>query len=310
MLDALTIGSSIIDIFITSEDFELQNTGDGVFLCQLYGAKLEIDSFELCTGGGGSDVAAGLARAGLATATIAELGRDVWSGVVLQDFARFHVDTEYVIRERREQTGGSVILIGHDGGRTVMVHRGASSQLDPLDINERAFQRTQLVHLSSIAGRKETLKRIFELAKKYHVKLSWNPGSAEIALLNSGEVKIDENLPVKMLLVNAQEWDGLKIIQQDLLNLIPEIVVTNGGSGLDIYYNQAIEHLPAAKIEKVVDETGAGDAFASGYLAARFNERSPIQAAQLGVKNAGSVVSKIGAKSGLLSYEELFGGNL
>lgn len=304
MFDALTIGSALVDVFISSSEFELQKTGDGIFLCQLYGAKIEVDGFAFHTGGGAGNVAAGLSRAGLSVATIVELGKDSLAKLVVEDLNAEHVDTDYVIKERREQTGGSVILIGHDGGRTIMVHRGASSQLDPQDIPERAIERASRIHLSSVAGRLPTLKRIGELVRTHHKKISWNPGSAELALLAGRELSIQE-LPCQILIMNREEWEQLSELEEDIIATVPELIITNGKAGLDLWHEGKNIHIAATSVQKTVDETGAGDAFASGYIAARFYDESVETACRWGIHNASSVVQQYGAKTGLQHYTEL-----
>ena len=106
MHDVLSIGSALIDIFIQSDQFELKSENDHVLLCQDYGNKLEVDSFHVLTGGGGSNTAVGFARAGFNAAVVCETGRDTLSQVVLQDFHQETVSTNYVIQEKKEQTGG------------------------------------------------------------------------------------------------------------------------------------------------------------------------------------------------------------
>lgn len=304
MYEALTIGSALADIFITSSEFELQQTGDGIFLCQMYGSKIEIDSFMLHTGGGAGNVAVGLARAGLSVAAIVELGKDLLARLVLEDLQREHVDCEYVISERHEQTGGSVILVGHDGGRTVMVHRGASSLLDPKDIPERAVQRASWVHLSSIAGRLSTLKRIGKLVDQFHKPLSWNPGRAELALLASRELTLAD-FPCQIMILNREEWSALVDLEDEVRAVIPELIITDGREGLDLWADGRLQHVAADLKHKAVDETGAGDGFASGYIAARFHGLPPEKAVAWGIRNASAVVSQMGAKTGLLTYKML-----
>ncbi len=304
MFDVLTIGSALADIFITSDNFELQHTGDGIFLCQMYGAKIEVDGFAFHTGGGANNVAIGLSRAGLSVASIVELGKDTLAKMVLDNLKSEHVDCEYVISERREQTGGSIILVGHDGGRTVLVHRGASSQLDMGDSPERAIERASWIHLSSIAGRLTALQRIGKLARQYKKTVSWNPGSAELALLTGRELAISD-IPCQVLLCNLQEWQALAEIEDEVRAAVPELIVTNGKEGLDIWHEGNYTHVPASTESKTVDETGAGDAFASGYIAARYHKKSVETACQWGIRNASGVVSQYGATPGLLRYKEL-----
>lgn len=304
MLDAVTIGSALVDIFVTSKDFELQKTDSGVFLCQVYGAKIEVDDFQLHTGGGASNVAVGFARAGLSVATVAELGKDFWSTVVARDLEDSHVSAEYLIREKKEKTGGSVIMVGADGGRTILVHRGASSQLDPQDIPERAFERTQVVHLSSIAGRLATVQKVFQLAKYHKNFLSWNPGNGELALLAAGELSPEE-VTANAFFCNREEWEEISSVADSLCQKIPEIIITDGKNGLTLLAHGKEQQYPGSKTDDVEDETGAGDAFAAGYVAARFYRKSPEEAVAWGTANAQSVIQRMGAKDGLLEYSHL-----
>jgi sugar/nucleoside kinase (ribokinase family) len=286
MQDIITIGSALTDIFVKSPHFEVENHLDGVKLCQMYGEKLEADSFVVETGGGG--------------------GKDIFSSVIIDEFHREYVSTNFVVEERKEQTGGSVILVGRDGGRTVLVHRGASSQLDPQDIPGRAIKTAKWVHLSSIAGQLETLKFIGSCMQESKTKLSWNPGRGELALLTTGELKVTD-IPCEILFVNLQEWESVSALHDQLKQHCTEIVVTNGHSQGVIYVKngpqQEITFMPTKT--QVVDETGAGDAFSVGYVAARILDQQPETAVSWGLKNATSVIKYFGAKPGLLTKEKL-----
>jgi hypothetical protein len=59
-------------------------------------------------------------------------GRDDFAQIVTQDLERERVSTQLVITEKKEQTGASIILVGAQGSRTVLVHRGAASNSTPL----------------------------------------------------------------------------------------------------------------------------------------------------------------------------------
>lgn len=308
MQDIITIGSALTDIFVKSPHFEIEQHLDGVKLCQTYGDKLEVDSFVIETGGGGGNVAVGFARLGFSVAVVAETGKDLFSTVIIEEFHKEFVSTNYLIQEKKEQTGGSVILVGKDGGRTVLVHRGASSLLDPQDIPSRALKVARWVHLSSIAGRLQTLQSIGESVADSTVKLSWNPGKAELELLKTGQLKITE-LPCEILFVNLQEWESVSQLHAELRSHIPEIIVTNGHSEGKIYLKNGVQteitFTPTSTT--VVDETGAGDGFAVGYVAARILEKNPQEAITWGLKNAASVIQYFGAKPGLLTKEKLAG---
>lgn len=307
MYDVITIGSALVDIFVKSSQYTLKNTKRGMMLCQLYDQKIDVDSFTVATGGAGGNTAVGFSRAGFMTAVVSETGKDVFSQVVLDELRRDCVHTKFVAQERQEQTGGSVILVGADGGRTVLVNRGASSMLDPHDIPARALKRARWVHLSSIGGRLFTLKHIANIIRETDIRCSWNPGSAELDLLASGALD-PTALPCQVLLVNKDEWASIQSVQATLRSHVSEIVITEGKKGGKIYLQGERR---AARFKssgaKTVEETGAGDAFAVGYVVARLHDRSPMDAVTIGSKNAGAVVQQVGAKAGLLHRDQLLG---
>lgn len=305
MLQIITIGSALVDIFIHSDHFVSQDTEQGKLLSLHYGDKVELNSFKVCTGGGASNTAVGFSRLGLKTAIICETGRDNFSQLIFNDLRQEEVDTSLIISEKKEQTGGSVILVAEKGGRTVMVHRGAASLLDPFDISPYWLSKTRWVHLSSIAGRKETLNKIFTVLKKNNqVSLSWNPGKAELALLVDNQFDIS-SIPCRVLLVNHQEWETLQSVQEPILQNIPQVVVTKGDQGGIVHLqNQSPLKYFGQKVESV-DDTGAGDAFATGYVAAQILGLPPKKSIVWGVKNAVGVIRYYGAKTGLLRRREM-----
>ncbi|MEX0895808.1 MAG: carbohydrate kinase family protein [Patescibacteria group bacterium] len=305
MFDVITIGSALVDIFIKSKDFELRKTRGGVMLCQMYDQKIAVDNFEVATGGGGGNTAVGFSRAGFTTAVISETGRDALARLVLDDLHKNCVQTSLIAQERRESTGGSAILVGSDGGRTVMVHRGASSMLDPHDIAVRPMKNSSWIHLSSIAGRILTLKKIGTIVAENKLGCSWNPGTTELELLKSGELSPSE-LPCQILLLNTSEWRMIQPLQKELKKIVPEIVITDGRKGGRIFVKgqrKAIQYQATSK--KAIEETGAGDAFGVGYVVGRLHDREPAAAARVGARNAASVVQYFGAKAGLLHKDAL-----
>lgn len=300
MYDVITIGSALTDIFVKSSQFNIKNSEDSQMLCQLYGDKMEVDEFEIHTGGGGSNTAVGFARQGFRTAVVTEIGNDTLAKIILEDFHQERVATNLIIQEKREKTGGSVILIGADGGRSVMVHRGASSMLDSHDIPINHLQRAEWIHLSSISGRIDALQMIGS-ALQGNQKLSWNPGKGELELLKDQSLNI-YTMNCKVFIVNKQEWAMVEFLQEKLIDAIPEIVVTDGKKGGVVIF-QGKEHRFESKNIASIDDTGAGDAFGVGYVSARIRGQTITQAADYGVENASSVVQSIGAKAGLLGSD-------
>ncbi len=305
MFKVISIGSALVDIFIHSDNFQATETEGGKQLCQAYGDKIEVEKFSVYTGGGGSNTAVAFARMGFKTGIICETGRDRFAYLVMQDLQENGVDRRMVIEEKKEQTGGSVILVGPDGERTVMVHRGASSLLDPFDISTYWLTQTEWVHLSSIAGRQQALDKIFTaVSNSDYVKMSWNPGKAELNLMAEGKLPL-KDIPCEILFVNKQEWQMLEDVQEEALASFPQILVTNGKKGGELYLEGSHELDFDSNGVQAVDSTGAGDAFASGYVSGQLLNKNPEKSIKIGVENAGSVIRFYGAKAGLLTRDRI-----
>ncbi len=304
MFDVVTIGSSVVDIFIESTAFELDESQQRLVLRTDQAEKVEVDSFKVTTGGGGSNTAVGLARAGFRTAVVSELGTDTWSQLVLNDLEKEEVDTSLLIHERLEETGGSVIFTIPNGGRTIMVHRGASSMLDPHDIPAPVLAQSGWIHLTSIAGRLDTLNTIFSVITNQKRRFSWNPGKAEIKLLVDGQLDLGSLLGM-VLFVNQSEWEALDTVQAQLHQHFRQIIVTKGKDGGEVYQDgQSVYRYQSPQV-KIINETGAGDSFASGYVAALINGLELKTQIAWGQKNATSVIQQQGAKAGLLTEADL-----
>lgn len=303
-MKVISIGSAIIDMFVRSRDFTVKATDDGIMLCQKYGSKIELDRFELHTGGGGGNTSVGFSRLGFEAAIVAETGRDVMAKLVIGDLEKEKVDTQFLIREKKEETGGSIIMTGQDGGRTALVHRGAASQLDPQDIPVEALAKADWVHLSSIAGRFMTLQTIFKTIKNHQVKMSWNPGTAELNLLAEGNLDINQ-ITCQVLLMNDEEWAMIAALQSKILTQMPIVVITKGKKGGKVFYQGKEEvKYEIIKIE-TVEETGAGDAFVVGFVAGYLHDKNLSECCEWGKRNAASVVKAIGAKNGLLTLDKI-----
>ncbi len=295
----VTIGSTLIDIFIESDEFAVEKSADGAMLCQLLGDKIEVDRFTMLSGGGASNTAVGFARQGFQAIVMSELGTDVLATQAINELKAEEVETRYLTQEKREETGLSVILVAPNGSRTVLVHRAAASMLEVHDVKWEVVQQAKWVHCSSVSGQVELLKKLFALARESNFKLSWNPGKREIESLVIGHLSPEE-LVVEILFVNEQEWEALSQVQAQLLEKIPQIVVTSGRDGGVVF--QSGQEYARYEIEKVktVEETGAGDAFIVGYLSEQIRGKSIEDSFELGRKNAASVVQQVGSKAGLL----------
>ncbi len=304
MHDVITIGSATVDMFMKSKSFHLEPTDEGILLCQEYGGKLDIDQFEVQSGGAGTNTAVGFTRLGFHTAAVAEIGKDMFGQVVWDDLKREHVDTSFIVSEKSEETAVSVLLISAEGGRSALTHRGAASMLEARDLPWEALRQTRWVHVSNVGGNKELLLRLFDHLRHTLIGLSWNPGHKELELLATQQLQIS-SLVCDILIMNKEEWTLLGSVQHEIVQHIPYVVITNGTHGGDIYIKgQYPLHYESEKVA-TVQETGAGDAFAVGYVGAHLLSFSPADCVVWGKRNAANVVQHMGAKTGLLTKQQM-----
>ncbi|NMB48387.1 carbohydrate kinase family protein [Candidatus Kuenenbacteria bacterium] len=304
----ISIGSALKDIFILNKDMSCQ----GAKICHPFnpavvGDKIKIKKMYFDIGGGGTNVAATLANMGVKTSLLARVGADLAGQEIIATMKKFQVDTRLITIDKKEETGYSVIFLDKDGERTALVFRGASDFADfnPTKVNQL---KADWFFITSLNANLKLLNQLFAVAKKNKIKIAWNPGGAELEL---GSLKLKKMLrATDVLFLNikeAQKLTGIKtkdikIILESLSGLANKaaVVVTGGKNGA--WVKNGPEILWADILDKkVVNATGAGDAFGSGFISGLILYKGNIRKSlQLGMLNSNSVVTQMGAKHGIL----------
>ncbi len=300
--DVITFGSAIVDFFLQSKQFKLLKDKDhGMLICQSYKDKIEVDKREICLGGGGTNVAVSLAREGFKTAVIARFGRDSLGQFVIKKLNKEKVSLDFAV-QIDETTDSSVVLIGPDGGRTILVYRGPtgleSENIDFSSLDAKWF------YLGSLEGNLNLVTELLSYAEKNKIKVFWNPGKRELQQKEKLIPLIDQTT---VFMVNRQEAGMLLDLDLDHKGFWPRVkelgakmtIITDGENGAYLQYSQGVHYLPALDLD-VVDQTGAGDAFGSGFLAGLLDNQEVKSAFKLARDNASAVVQQIGAQTGLI----------
>lgn len=311
--DVVSIGSAVLDIFMRSDKFQVVKSDEisgGIALCGVYGGKMEIEEVTIVSGGGGTNTGVSFAKKDLKTAVIAEMGNDPQSLLIHRDLEDAQVDTRFLVQEQDETTAVSVVLIAEDGGRSIMVHRGAAAMLTKHDVPLDDLE-TRWLHISSLGGNIQLLKTLLDWAKSKGVRVSLNPGMKEIEQKD----KLISLLPkVEILFLNRDEaralW-GIDYRDESLWRSQQSLpgshvtILTDGARGGKVMIDNKVSFYEGVKVKKVVDTTGAGDAFASGMVSGVMYGKTYEQAIEWGIKNATSVLKYVGAKKGLLTLGEI-----
>jgi ribokinase len=303
--DVITFGSATIDLFIESNEFKLVRNKESVAICEVYGAKIEVDRFALSSGGGGTNTAVGLARLGLKTAVVARLGSDIFAEIVLAELRREKVNTSFLVQKPDDKTDFSVILVTSEGGRTILVYRG-QTRLEEEDVDFKKLS-ADWFHISSLEGNVALAKKLAEQARDQGAKVSWNPGSRELAQSE----KIGQLFSlIDILVLNQEEMESF--LQDRMENggfwkkvfslPIKTVAITQGKKGAWLAFPFQKKKFHRSPFEtKVAEETGAGDAFCAGLIAAFYQGKPAAEAVDWGLLNGAAAVSDFGAKAGLLT---------
>jgi ribokinase len=274
------------------------------------GESVQGDSFYSGAGGKGSNQAVAAARLGARVALIGSIGDDERGEALLRKLQAEKVDTRYVIRKTRIQTGAAVISVDQRGEKQITAALGANMRFTISDIRKakQALESTSVV-LIQFESPLPCLIAAARIAKKAGAKIVLDP-APPIAL----PVQLAKLLDVIRPNANeAQQLTGVPVrnrasarkAAQKLLARGIKIVALEAGKEGDLLVTQKEEHLfPRLKV-KTVDATGAGDAFAAA-MAVGLAEGLPLEEiGRLANATAALATTKIGAQEGLPTRREV-----
>lgn len=300
----LAIGAAVQDVFLShSDEFKpvVENPHESFMKLEL-GAKADVNNITFSTGGGATNAAVTFARQGLHSEFMGTVAHDPAGLAVLDDLDREGVDTSRVSYTDKYNTGYSVLLLAPSGERTILTYRGASTHYDAKHFDLRD-SKADWLYVSSMAGSMEALDKIFTQAKELGTKIMFNPGKGE--LLQSSKLKaLLEDVDV--LLVNRQEMQTivegseLEELVRHAMHYVPTAIISDGPNGVMASDGKTIIRAGMYEDVPVIDRTGAGDAFGSGFLSQWAQGKSLKQSIIFASANSTSVVTKIGAKIGIL----------
>ncbi len=306
--DLISVGSASIDVFITSKskDIELERIHAHEDICLPIGAKILIDSLHTEVGGGGLNTAVSFARLGFKTGLITKLGTDLNADSILAKLKQEKVD--FLGKKAPGHTGYSVILTGFKRNRTILTHKGNNDLLMPKDLPRKL--EAKWLYLGTMLGKSwKTHCKIAQYAKRNGIKVLFNPS---LYLAEQGKKFLKPVLDAcTILILNKEEAQAvtrkkaeIKTLLKELQKNIPLVVITDGPKGAWAYNGIKTWSIMPTDVP-VVEPTGAGDSFASAFLAALMLKQNMPTALLWGAAQANSVIQHFGATNILLSRKQI-----
>lgn len=259
------------------------------------------------TAGGGSaaNVACWLARQGVPTSYVGRVGDDPLGRESVVALHGCGVTT-YVSHDHERTTGTCVVLVEPGGERSMLPDSGANTTLTPADLPPEPFRPGAHLHLSGYTllneGCRDAALAAISMAGAAGMTVSVDPSSAA-PLRSVGAARfLSWTRGVDLLLANRDEAAVLagtpdpNQAAQQLGDDYREVVVKLGADGALWHRGFISASAPAERGVEVVDTTGAGDAFAAGFLASWLLHPEPETALAAGNRLAARAVSVVGAR--------------
>ncbi|MFM7144770.1 MAG: carbohydrate kinase family protein [Actinomycetales bacterium] len=267
---------------------------------------IPVHSQSISCGGSAANFSACLAQLDQEVRLLAQVGSDDFGEFLLDDLNRYGVPQEAITRV----TGPSsttAIIIGADGDRRFLSFR-SPAEVDYGHMNAaEAIEGCTWVHISGFVFQRPAsaafARNLVTVAGTAGLTVSIDPSP-----LFADYVKTDPSLlgEVDYLFPNEYEAQALTgqsdaaVAAADLHRLgVGTAIVTVGDGGCVLHGHEGlVAQLATPPVPDVVDSTGAGDAFAAGFISALQAGLTAIQAAELGMCVAGEVIGQVGGHCG------------
>lgn len=307
MLDIISIGDAVLDTFLRVENAFVTRVNSSKVdqLCLNYGDKIPIKSMHQKVAGNALNNAVGSSRLGMKAGFYSEVGDDEVGAQIAKKMKNEGITTKYLKAQKGSSTNYSVVL-DYKIDRTILQYSHRREYKLPADLEPASW-----VYYTALGKNHRDLeKQLLAYVEKCHAKIAFNPGGSH---LREGAAKMKDILRhTEAIFLNKEEAEILVGDSTDIPGLLyrlhdlgPHIaVITDGKNGA--YASNSINtyFLPIFPA-KFVEATGAGDAFATGFVAALYHGQTVPEAMRWGTANSAGVIGKVGPQDGLLTLPQL-----
>jgi sugar/nucleoside kinase (ribokinase family) len=303
MYDLISIGSISVDMYFKGDSL----TQDGTRFNLAMGGKYQVEHFHAGLGGGAANVAIGVQKHHYKTAVLGKIGNNQFKELILKHL-KIHGVSSALCQEEDEYMKISSILLAPSGERTI-IHYETPHEHIIRSVNDlKNIDNAKIIYMSNLwRVPLEERKQILSHAMSRKIVTIVNLGIADC---RRPVTQIESLLHhVNVLIVNTHEFAEIVkkpieeiIFKKDVTDLMPFlktkiVVVTDGKNGSYAYLYGKVIHEEAVLVPalKVLDTTGAGDAFSAGFIAGYLEKETIEHALHMGSKHGAHIVQKIGA---------------
>lgn len=310
--DVVAIGNAIVDVLTKSDEQFLQthqiNKGTMTLIDADQAEALyeQLGPATEMSGGSAANTIAAIASFGGRAGYIGKVAKDQLGSVFRHDMRAMGVTFDTHALDAGAPTARCLIMITPDAQRTMCTFLGACVWISPADINEEMIRNSKVTYLEGYLFDRERAKQAFKRAgeiahaagRKTALTLS-DPFCVERHRDEFLDL-IDNN--INIVFANEAEVTALyhtRDLDKAVYNIRQHCeiaAITLGSKGSLIVTPDNIIEVPAAKVDKVVDTTGAGDLYAAGFLYGYTHGMPLERCGQLGTIAAAEIIAQVGAR--------------
>lgn len=257
-----------------------------------------IQEENIVTGGCTSNTLKGLAKLGRACAFFGKVGHDAVAEKILDTMASHQITTKFLPATLPSQQ--VLCLPTPDHERSFCVFHGAATELSEKDLFPELFENTTIVHIEGYQlPNSKLVENAIKMAKAAGIQVSLDLGT--YLLVDENRDRLLAMLPdIDILFANRDEAKSLTGKEPEeacdmLRNMCGIAVICTGHQGCWVGNSQEKVNCPAFQVE-VIDTTGAGDLFASGFLHAHLSGQSLFECGRFGNLLGSTIIQNYGAE--------------
>ena len=304
----LGIGNAIVDVLCkVSDEFIEQNSltkstmklvDEIEFKNLLSLVKIE----ETISGGSIANSIVGLSQLGNNVGFIGKISNDHLGEKYEEGLIKENVQYLYSKKKESLPTGTCLILITPDSERTMCTFLGTAGKIDENDIDTKAIKDSEIIFLEGYLWDKGGPKRAFDKAISSSKKIAMS--LSDLFCVERHKNEFLDLVKNKLDIVFANEQEILSLTNSKSLDEVinfakqikKKIIITRGERGALSINNDEVIECPAKTNLKIVDLTGAGDLFASGYLHGYINKFLEKDCLLKATEMSSKIIQKIGAR--------------
>jgi len=311
-LDVVGIGNAIVDVLSEADESLLEQHGLAKGAMTLIdagqGERLyaEMRNRVECSGGSAANSMVGLASLGGKAGYIGKLRDDTLGRVFARDVRAAGVEFRTPLAEQGPGTGRCLVLVTSDAQRTMQTYLGASATLAPADLDPDLIASAQVTYLEGYLWDPPPAKQAFvdaaRIAHRSGRSVALSLSDAFCVERHRSEFRELLGEHVDILLANETEVLSLyetsdfEHALEALQGECRTAAVTRGAEGSVVVTSGDRVEIPAEPVERVMDTTGAGDLFASGFLFGLTRGLDPALCGRIGSIVAAEVIGHFGAR--------------